>query len=288
MEKIVVEVGSTVTKVDLYDGKSVKHLDDYVIYFKKNFKKENRLSEQDVEELIKKVKRLQEEYENVYVCGTSVFRALNDEQKREFLDKFKENTGIDFDIISQEKESEYTVVGATDKVNQKVAVFVAGGGSSEIAIYDNGIREVANTPMGVIDIMNLFPDLGDDFPKVGLDEVKRVVEERLNIPNEHADILILAGGAHKYFALNSGFNYEKNYLYENENEPIMMDIETRTKDSYRYFEEISLDEIRARVDDPNWWYATRAMVAVVLVIAEKIGAKYVVPTDISMVYGLLK
>lgn len=66
-----------------------------------------------------------------------------------------------------------------------------------------------------------------------------------------------------------------------------MDIETRIKESKRYYKEISLDEIRNRVNDPDWWYATRAMCAFVLVVAEEIGAKYIVPTDISMVYGLL-
>ena len=67
----------------------------------------------------------------------------------------------------------------------------------------------------------------------------------------------------------------------------MMDIETRKKDSNRYYKEISLDDIRKKVDNPNWWYATRAMCAFVLVVAEEIGAKYIVATDFSMVYGLL-
>ena len=67
----------------------------------------------------------------------------------------------------------------------------------------------------------------------------------------------------------------------------MMDIESRKKDSRRYYEEISLDEIRSRVDDPDWWYATRAMCAFVLVVAEEIEAKYIVPTDIAMVYGII-
>ena len=53
------------------------------------------------------------------------------------------------------------------------------------------------------------------------------------------------------------------------------------------FENISLDEIRNRVNDPDWWYATRAMCAFVLVVAEEIGAKYIVPTDIAMAYGIL-
>ena len=67
-----------------------------------------------------------------------------------------------------------------------------------------------------------------------------------------------------------------------------MDIELRKKESERYFKEISLDEIRNRVDDPDWWYATRAMCAFVLVVAEAIGAKYIIPTDIAMVYGIIE
>ena len=287
MEKIIVEVGSTCMKIDRYDGKNIDHLETYTIEFKRNFKKENKLDLDDVHKLIEKIKEIKSKYSNIYVCGTSVFRMLDNRQREEFLKLFKDETDVDFEIISQEKENELTVIGATQKVNQKVAVFVGGGGSTEIAIYDGKITEMVNTPIGVIDIMNIFPDLGDDLASTDLEKVKKVVEEKINVPEEKADILILAGGGHKHFALNSGFNYVENNLYTDENQPIMMDINSRIKDSERYYKEISLDEIRDRVKDPNWWYATRAMVAFVLVVAEKMNVKYIVPTDISMVYGLL-
>ena len=82
-------------------------------------------------------------------------------------------------------------------------------------------------------------------------------------------------------------NMKKNTLYEDDASPIMMDIETRRSETKRFFTEISLDEIRAKSNDPDWWYATRAMCAFALVVAEQIGAKYIVPTDISMCYGLI-
>ena len=41
--KIIIEVGSTNTKIDLFDGKEVKHLATENIEFKRNYKKENRL-----------------------------------------------------------------------------------------------------------------------------------------------------------------------------------------------------------------------------------------------------
>lgn len=288
MKKLIIEVGSTCTKVDLFDGQEINRIKTETIEFKRNYKKENKLDKDDIEKIIGLVKELKDQYQNIYVCGTSIFRSLSDEQRNEFLNLFLNNTGIKFDIISPEKENELTVEGAARNVNKKVAVFVGGGGSTEISIYDNGIKEMINTPIGVIDIMNKYPDLGDNYATTNIDEVKKVVREKLNLPKQKADTLILAGGGHLRFALNSGISYEKNNLYEDKMQPVMMDIETREKDTDRYYKEISLDDIRKKVDDPNWWYATRAMCAFVLVVAEEVGAKNIIPTDISMVHGLLK
>lgn len=287
MEKIIIEVGSNNTKIDLYNGKEVKHLKTEVIEFKKNYKKENKLDEKDINTLINIVKDYKKNYENIYVCGTSIFRNLTEEQNIEFLNRFYKETNLKFDIISQEKENELTVIGTTRNVNDKVAVLVGGGGSTEITIYENGIKEMVNSPIGVVDIMNKFPDLADNFATTDIETIKNEIKKKIKLPKEKADILILAGGGHLYFALNSGINYQKNNLYTDELQPIMMDIETRKKDTDRYYKEISLDDIRKKVDNPNWWYATRAMCAFVLVVAEEIGAKYIIPTDISMVYGLL-
>lgn len=287
MEKVIIEVGSTCTKVDMYDGEKVNRIGNYTIEFKRNYKKENKLEENDVKRLIDVAKELKKKYNDIYICGTSIFRSLTEEQRNEFLERFLNETEIEFDIISPEKENVLTVLGATQKVENRVAVFVGGGGSTEIAIYEDGIKEMINTPVGVMDAMAKFPDLGEDLASTDVEKVKKFVRENLNLPKQKADILILAGGGHLFFALNSGVKYEKNTLYNDELEPIMMDFETRKSETTRYYKEISLDEIRKKVDDPNWWYATRAMCAFVLVVAEEIGAKYIVPTDITMVYGLL-
>lgn len=288
MEKIIIEVGSTNTKVDLYNGKEIEHLETVTIEFKKNYKKENTLLPEDVRKLINIVLNYKQSYTNIYICGTSIFRNLTENQRDDFLNEFSKQTGFEFNIISQEQENELTVFGAVRNINKKVAVFIGGGGSTEIAIYENGIKEMVNSSFGVVDVTSNFPDLTNDLPTTKLEDVRKFVKQRLNLPKEKADILILAGGGHKVFALGSGIHYEKNTLFEDDVEPIMMSIEDRKKDTLRYFEEISLDEIRERVDNPKWWDATRAMCAVVLNVAESIGAKYIVPTDISMVYGIIE
>ena len=287
MDKIIVEVGSTCTKVDRYNGKNIEKLEGKTIQFKKHYNEDKKLRESDIVELIKSIQELKVITEDIYVCGTSIFRTLNNLEKNSFLERFKKETGYNFNIISQEEENKLTVFGTTRFVNDKVCVFIGGGGSTEIAIYDKEIKESVNTKIGVIDVMQEFPDLAENFATTSLETVKAFVKQRLNLPKEKADILILAGGGHEKFAINSGIKYEKNTLYNDEASPIMMDIETRKSETERYYKAISLDEIRSRVNDPDWWYATRAMSAFVLVVAEEIGAKYIVPTDIAMVYGIL-
>ena len=287
MDKIIIEVGSTCTKVDKFDGNNIEKLDGTTIQFKKHYNEDKCLRESDVKELIKSINDLKTISEDIYVCGTSVFRTLADNEKENFLKRFKKETGYDFNIISQESENELTVFGTTRFVNERVCVFIGGGGSTEIAIYDKEIKKSVNTKVGVIDVMQEFPDLAENFATTELETVKEFIKERLNLPNEKADILILAGGGHEKFARYSGIKYEKNTLYNDSESPIMMDIETRKKETERYYKSISLDEIRKRVKDPDWWYATRAMSAFTLVVAEAIGAKYIVPTDISMAYGII-
>lgn len=116
---------------------------------------------------------------------------------------------------------------------------------------------------------------------------KNYKENKTINTNDESDILILAGGGHEVFARDSGIKYESNTLYNDNTATIMMDIETRKSETKRFYESISLDNIRKNVSNPDWWFATRAMCAFVLVVAEKIGAKYIVPTNISMVYGIL-
>ena len=287
MEKIIVEVGSTCTKVDKFNGKNIEKLEGKTIQFKKHYNEDKKLRESDVNKLIENIKELKNISKDIYVCGTSIFRTLNDLEKNRFLEKFKNETGYNFNIISQERENELTVFGTTRFVQDKVCVFIGGGGSTEISVYDNGIKESVNSKIGVIDVMQKFPDLAENFATTNLETVKEFIKERLNLPKEKADILILAGGGHEKFARYSGIKYEKNTLYKDEASPIMMDIETRKSETERYYKSISLDEIRDRVNDPDWWYATRAMCAFVLVVAEEIGAKYIVPTNIAMVYGIL-
>ena len=287
MEKIIVEVGSVCTKVDKFDGKKIERIKEKTIQFKKHYNEDKALRESDVTQLIDFINNLKKISKDIFVCGTSIFRTLSEVEKNDFIDRFQKETGYSFNIISQEQENKLTTYGATRFAKGKVCVLIGGGGSTEIAIFDKEIQESVNTKIGVIEIMQQFPDLANDIATTPLETVMEYIKPRLNLPKQKADILILAGGGHEKFARQSGIKYEKNTLYEDDASPIMMDIETRRSETKRFFTEISLDEIRAKSNDPDWWYATRAMCAFALVVAEQIGAKYIIPTDISMCYGII-
>lgn len=288
MEKIIIEAGSTVTKIDYYDGENIKRLKDKTFLFKKNYAISNCLKEEDVQELIDLVNLYKQNCDDIYACGTSIFRKLNENERKDFLEKFKKETGYDFHIISEEDENRLTVLGATRLVKNKVCVFIGGGGSTEIAIYDKGIIEEANTSFGVVDVMNRYPDLADDIAKTPLKDVMSYIKDNLNLPKNKVDTLILAGGGHERFAKEAKLNYELNNIYIDDYASIMMDINTRINDTKNYFNKVSLNEIKSRFNDPAWWDFTRAMCACVLVVAEEVGAKVIVPTNISMTFGILQ
>ena len=70
------------------------------------------------------------------------------------------------------------------------------------------------------------------------------------------------------FAKNSEIKYEDNILYKNDNTTIIMNIETRKEETKKFYKTISLEKIKKRVSNPDWWFATRTMCVFVLV-AEK-------------------
>lgn len=94
MDKIIVEVGSTCTKVDKFNGKTIEKLEVKTIQFKKHYNEDKKLRESDINELINSIKELKSISEDIYVCGTSIFRTLNDLEKNSFLERFKKKQDI--------------------------------------------------------------------------------------------------------------------------------------------------------------------------------------------------
>lgn len=290
MEKfVIIEIGSTTSKAYLYENNEVIDLERRTIELKNHYKLENKIKEDDKIELYNFVNSNKKE--NTYVFGTSIFRNLNDNQKEEWFKEFKENTGLDFTIVTPDMENEFTVYGAIANIDYKgkIAIMIGGGGSTELSIVENGkIIEKANSSFGAMDTTDMFPELRTDKAKTDYDYMVEETKKLVNIPKNKADILILAGGDYIYYYEELNYPVESNKFYENPLQPYCLDIETMDKLDRNFFYEISLAEVCNRTNNDGWWRGARGMRLCVKSLVDILEVKYIIPTRISMVYGLVE
>lgn len=289
MKYTVVEVGSTNTKAYYVNDTEVSDAGFKTIEFKNHYKVNNQLDENDKKELIDFINSL--DNDNVYVFGTSIFRKLNDDQRNEWLKEFKSKTKHDFRIVSSDEENEYTVYGAVanTKYDGNIAVMIGGGGSTELAIVKDGkIIESANSNFGAMDTSDMFPDIKKHIAITDYDEMVSKTKELVNVPKNKADILILAGGDYIYFYEELNYPVEKNKFYDNDLQPYAIDIETMDKFDRDFFYNIDLEEVCKRTNNDAWWRGTRGMRLCVKSLADILDAKYIIPTRINMIYGIME
>lgn len=286
----IVEIGSTVTKAYVYKDGHLTDVGSIVIMFKKNYNKNGYLLSSDTDNLIDFIKSEVKDVDKVYAFGTSIFRNLDDGELKKFLDKMqKEN--IIFEVVTQNMENKYTVKGVITnlKYDGTLAVAIGGDGSIELALVKNGnVLETRQYGFGVIDVNEDFPDLKEDVVHEKFEKIAKSVSDRFGELDLEADTLVLAGGDFIYFYEMVPYDLEKNVLYENELQPLML----KRDAADRYDKDImskSLNEIRSRTPgNEAWWECARAMRVVMNVLATKLDVQYIIPTKINMVYGLLE
>lgn len=288
MKYTVVEVGSTNTKAYYVIDDKVIDAGFKTIEFKNHYKINNRLDEKDKNDLIEFVNSLDNEL--TFVFGTSIFRKLDNKERDEWLEEFKSKTNHEFRIVSSDEENEYTVYGAiaNTKYDGNIAVMIGGGGSTELAITKDGeIIESANSNFGAMDTSDMFPDIKSDIANSDFDEMIRKTKELVNMPKNKADILILAGGDYIYFFETLNYQMEKNKLYDNKLQKYIMNNDTVDKYYRNFFYNIDLEEVCIRTNNDAWWRGSRGMCLCVKSLIDILEAKYIIPTSINMVYGIM-
>ena len=284
---VIVEVGSTTTKSYLYENGTINELDLIVIPFKEDYKKDNKINNKNKDLLFDFINNIKED--NIFIYGTSIFRNITELELKEWNQEFKNNTGFDFKVVTSDMENEYTVYGVISNIDYKgkIAVMIGGGGSTELSIVENGkIIERANSTFGAIDIIEAYPDLKEDKVTTDYDLMINETKKMVNIPNNKADLLVLAGGNYTYFYEELGFPIQKNKFYEDKLQPYCIDRESMDLFDRKFFYEMSLDEIGKRTNRDSWWRGTRGMRICVETLVQILNIKYTIPTKISMVYGI--
>lgn len=82
MNKIIIEVGSTNTKIDIFDEEKVKRLEEITIPFKQNYKKNNLIVKSDADTLVNKINELKKKYKDIYMYVAQVFLGIYKMKKK--------------------------------------------------------------------------------------------------------------------------------------------------------------------------------------------------------------
>lgn len=291
MESIgIIEAGSTFTKGYIATGSRIASIGIVDIGFKKHYREAGTILESDIERLVLYVKELLTKVPIVRAFGTSVFREAAEteiDRVRSALDSLGDVT---FEVVTAERESEYTAYGAVRGLSYPgpIAVMVGGGGSTEVSIWEGeNSTEWANSPIGVGDVNHQFPDLPEDIASTDPEDVVKWISRRLLPIAGHADMLVLAGGDFPLLYENAGYNLQENPYSSDPEKSSMLLNSDKTDHDEIFFHELKLSAFRSLTPDtPAWWDGTRAMCCFVAAVAAQLGASILIPTRISMIYGI--
>lgn len=285
----IIEIGSTNTKAFIYENGNLIDFGSKYIAFKNNYSINNCLSERDINLLYDFVTEIKKEVDKIYAFGTSIFRKISEVEKSSFKKNLKEIYNVDFKVVSADEESDYTVNGviSNSNYNNKMAVVIGGGGSTEVAIIENKkIINKVNLDFGAMDITNTYLELKDDIVNT---DFNTIIDYTINLVNElddQADVLVLAGGDYIYFYDKAHYEMQKNFIYEDKNQPYLLDFDT-LNDYDKDILNKSLNKIKEEnPDNVNWWDGARGMRFCMNAIATKLNSKYIIPTRINMIIGL--
>lgn len=284
----IIEIGSNNTKTHVYKNEEVIYEKTTTIEFKKNYKDENRINENDLNSLYDVINNALEYTKNINIYGCSIFRNISNEELNEINEKLYEKFGFKIQVVSQEDEANYTALGCYNNIEYdgNICIFIGGGGSTELIFVNNKkIIDKKYYNFGVVDVTGKFDSLKNDIPECSFNDVYNYVDNLINDINIKSDVLILAGGDHLYWYNNARYKLTENTLYKNEKQKYMLT--TEMSDNYDRDALItSLDRVRQNSDNPKWFDGSRAMKVITNLISHKIDAKYIIPTKINMEDGL--
>ena len=284
----IIEIGSNNTKTHIYEYHKLIYENSTTIEFKKNYLKEDKIYEKDLDKLFNIIEKAKEYTENIHIYGCSIFRNIKKEELDEINSKLEDKFNVKIEVVSQEDEAALTALGCYSNIvyKENICVFIGGGGSIELIFVNN--REIIDKKyydFGVVDITSKFTSLKNDVPDCTFEEVYNYINTLIGNIEIKADVLILAGGDHFYWYNNARYELIENTIYENENQRYM--ITTAMSDKYdRDALVTSLDRIRQNSDNPKWFDGSRAMKVITNLISHKVEAKYIIPTKINMEDGL--
>lgn len=294
MKEYYIDLGSSTIKVYEYN-KTLSLLEEKSIYFKNNFDKEQGISKENLSELVNYFHHIKDKYnllfENTHIYVTGIFRELSSAKKCEYIKLFNDELDLNFHIISHGIENYYLQKAMqNDYNNKKVLIINMGGKTTELVTYENNkITNTHNLKVGVADILNNFEDINKDKCPINIADIEKLVLERLGdltLDNDY-DAAIFTGGEERFEKLTN-FNLVENILFNDGIHKYMLTIDDYIEGTERVFYDITLDELyKLMPENPKWMDGARAGAIIPLVLFKLTNAKYIIPSDLNLINGVI-
>lgn len=286
----IVEVGSTITKLYVATHGEVVAAGMTNIQFKKHYSESGNILRSDIEQLAGAVEGLLASVPMVHVYGTSIFRDAPAEEVERVESRLARLGAVTFSVVTADMESDYTAIGAIRGLTYAgpVAVMVGGGGSIEVSVHEHSrVIGRANSPIGVVDVTHRFPDLCSSTTNTPTAEVIEWVADRIAPIGLHAEILVLAGGDFPLLYENAGYHLRPNPYSSDSQKPYLLLNSDKLAQDEKFFHDLDLTAFKALTPEaPGWWDGARAMCSCVSAVAAQLEARLLVPTRVSMVFGI--
>lgn len=284
----IIEIGSSNTKVKVFENDKILFEESTTIEFKKNYKLNKKIITNDLEKLYTIIEKTLEYTNNINIYGCSIFRTIKDDELTTINEVLLKKYNLKITVVSQEEEAEYTALGCYKDLpyQERICIFVGGGGSTELIFVKNGkIEKKLFFEFGAVDITNKFETLKEDKPTCTFKEVYDYIDGILDTQNEEAPLLILAGGDFPFWYISAKYEMKSNDLYKRDNQPYLLTKEMCNEYDLDSFKK-SLNVIKENSNNPLWFDGARSMRVIANVVMNKIKAKNIIPTKINMIDGI--
>ncbi len=294
MKEYYIDQGSSTIKVYEYDIQ-LKLLEEHSIYLKNGFTDEQGISNENKALLFAYYSEIKNKYNmnyiNTNIFATGIFRNLNKNQQKDIIKDFNDKFDLHFNIISHGIENYYLGKAMdNDYQGKKVMIINMGGKTTELVTFkDNKIIDRKNLKVGVADLLSEFPKSNDEYSSVKIEDVVSFVRNKIEDVSFDTDYdcAIFTGGEERFEKL-TGYNLASNNIFNDGIHNYMVSMEDFIKGNNKIFFEISLKELYDMMpQNPKWMDGARLGAILPQAIFEKANIKYVIPSDLNLINGVI-
>lgn len=292
--KYYIDLGSSTIKT--YECEKVRPnlVEERTILFKEFFSEEG-ISRKNYRELMMYMKQLVQKYNlnatNCSIYATGIWRKISKEQYEMLRADFSD-IGLKFNIISGEEETFYfekAMQGIYD--SKKVLMVNMGGKTTELIVYDKGnVTQRMSLNIGVAEILNNFPEINDEKNNLNVEDVLNYALEIIKNENIdfNCDCGIFIGGELRFQKLVK-YNLVPNKIFNDGIHEYMISYEDLAKKNEELLENITLEDLYLLMpSNKKWMDGAKAGAILAQAIFKKANIRYIIPSDLNIINGIVK